>query len=270
MSNGRRNRNRRSAHTAYSMKCGGIKMPEIEETPKQQDFEDPFLAGNWRIEKAVKRFLKEQTDANHVAVLCAIKQCIQTNAHLLSPVIIDESGENFEFRLIQTDDGKLWQVGFTSQEEFDKGAPSECLSNFMDVTFDACMETDSAGMILNPWGDMPFTLPMDLIRTLKICMILEHSNMWIPCKAANNESSGLIPDILQNGEELYFPAFSTPEEMGEYGNGFEKIEKAFPEIIQLAKNNEQHPVGIVIDAFTSPFLLRRELYKLVIDFSKGR
>lgn len=255
--------------------------------------EDPFLAWNWQIEKAVKRFLKEQNDANHVAVLSAIKQRILDGGHLLSPVIIDDSGENFEFRLIQTDDGRLWQVGFTSQEEFDKGAPSECLSNFMDVTFDACMETDSAGMILNPWGDVSFTLPMDLIRTLKLCIILENSDLWIPCRTVlgdadaakmdqavrevgasgnmesligmeftNDEPIRFIPDILQNGEDLFFPAFTTAEEMGEYGNGFSKIEKPFPEIIRLAENNEQHPIGIVIDPYTNPFLLRRELYGL--------
>jgi hypothetical protein len=33
----------------------------------------------------------------------------------------------------------------------------------------------------------------------------------------------MVPDILQNGEEFFFPVFNTAEEMGEYGDYFSKI-----------------------------------------------
>ena len=57
--------------------------------------------------------------------------------------------------------------------------------------------------------------------------------------------------------------FSSSEEMGEYGNGFSKVEKHFLEALQLAINNEKNVKGIVLNAFTEPFVLDREIFDIV-------
>ena len=73
----------------------------------------------------------------------------------------------------------------------------------------------------------------------------------------------LVPDILQNGEEFFFPAFTSEEEMGEYGNGFSKVEKHMLEVIKLARNNEKDLSGIVINAFSTPFVLEKTVFDMV-------
>ena len=51
--------------------------------------------------------------------------------------------------------------------------------------------------------------------------------------------------------------------MGDYGNDFSKIEKHMLEVIQLARNNEKKPIGIVLNAFTEPFVLDKEIWDMV-------
>ena len=65
----------------------------------------------------------------------------------------------------------------------------------------------------------------------------------------------MVPDILQNGDEFFFPVFTTAEEMGEYGNNFSNIQRHFLEAANLARNNEKNVAGIVINAFSEPFVI---------------
>ena len=74
----------------------------------------------------------------------------------------------------------------------------------------------------------------------------------------------MIPDILQNGEEFFFPVFTTAEEMGEYGKRFSKVEKHFLEATILARNNEKKVKGIVINAFSEPFVIPVDLFDLIM------
>ena len=73
----------------------------------------------------------------------------------------------------------------------------------------------------------------------------------------------LVPDILQNGDDFFFPVFSSEEEMGEYGEHFSKIQKHILEVIPIARNNEKNVVGIVLNAFTEPFVLDAEIFDMV-------
>ena len=73
----------------------------------------------------------------------------------------------------------------------------------------------------------------------------------------------MIPDILQNGEDFFFPVFSSVEEMGEYGNSFSKVEDSFLHAVVLARNNEKQVRGIVVNAFSEPFVLETEIFDLV-------
>ncbi|MEA4923506.1 MAG: SseB family protein [Eubacteriaceae bacterium] len=104
---------------------------------------------------------------------------------------------------------------------------------------------------------------------LSIIEILRDSNVWVPCTAVTGEDSAakdnfrLVPDILQNGEALYFPMFSTVKAMGDYGNDFSKIQKHMLEVITMAKTNAKEPVGIVLNAFSEPFVLDKEIWDIV-------
>lgn len=138
------------------------------------------------------------------------------------------------------------------------------------------------------------------LNRIKALRILRDSLVWIPCQAVVSEadqnailkmikdaeqSGGLeslvgktivhhdvtrmIPDILQSGEDLYFPAFTSEDEMGEYGEHFSKVQRPFLEAIHLARNNEKNVRGIVINAFTEPFVLPRNLFDLILSMPSG-
>ena len=133
---------------------------------------------------------------------------------------------------------------------------------------------------------------------MTILWYLKSSLLWVPCSAVLSEadqsqieellarhegdfgsiegevfrsldSIRLVPDILQNGEDYFFPAFTTAGEMGEYGDSFSKVQKHVMEIIDLARNNEKDVKGLVINAFTTPFVVPKELFPAIEDLSKG-
>ena len=53
---------------------------------------------------------------------------------------------------------------------------------------------------------------------------------------STKEAVRMIPDILQNGEQFFFPIFSSVEEMGEYGEHFSKVQKHILEVIPMARS----------------------------------
>lgn len=127
---------------------------------------------------------------------------------------------------------------------------------------------------------------------LKLARILRDSWVWIPCNAIVGEedrktveqmideagddlssmagkeftSRGnirLVPDILQNGDDFFFPVFTSEEEMGEYGERFSRVQEHFLRAANLARNNKKPVRGIVINAFTEPFVVPKELFDLI-------
>lgn len=118
--------------------------------------------------------------------------------------------------------------------------------------------------------------------------LLRDSYIWIPCNVIVSEKDQknmeeasigmelqfeedvrLIPDILMSDDDYYFPVFTSDREMGEYGQHFSKVEKHFLEAIALARANEKDIKGIVINAFTEPMVIDRELFD-VIENLKSR
>lgn len=127
---------------------------------------------------------------------------------------------------------------------------------------------------------------------MKVLQYLRDSYVWVPCTAVMNEqdegklqkmiedangdtnsiigqtfttteSVRLIPDILQNGDEFFFPIFSSAEEMGEYGEHFSKVQKHIFEAMALAQNNEKKISGMVLDAFSGQFVINTDMMKLI-------
>ena len=128
-------------------------------------FHDPFLDGNEIIEEAIARFQADSTKENLTIVLEAIRRRMYENGHFMIPVIMSEDGREFTFRTLETTDGKQWLVVFTSPQEYEKGESSQILSNFIDTTLKACIDTVGTGFIINPWSQS-FILTAELIQLM--------------------------------------------------------------------------------------------------------
>lgn len=127
---------------------------------------------------------------------------------------------------------------------------------------------------------------------IDVLELLRDSFVWIPCNAipsdedqarleemlnaadgdldslkgmifSNQDQIRMVPDILQNGDDFFFPVFTRDDEMGEYGTHFSKLEKHFLEAIRLARGNEKNVKGIVIDAFSEPMVIDSELFDII-------
>jgi hypothetical protein len=302
---------------------------------KDASFDDPFLAGNELIEDAISRYYADSNKESLIALMDAIRQRMHADGHFIFPVFEEDDG--FTFQGVKDRDGKLWHVAFTSHAEYEKGAPSQVLSNFIDSTLKSCMEMDIEGFVINPWGQS-FRLSKDLIemmfkadggveysvpddritaelledgsflkRAIEICnrnrtqlnliklaRILRDSWVWVPCNAimsdadyaameklvmeaqengnldslvgmemSNQDNIRMVPDILQNGDDFFFPVFSSEEEMGEYGDNFSKVASHFLQAMNLARNNEKKVKGIVINAFSEPFVIPLEMFDII-------
>ena len=138
---------------------------------------------------------------------------------------------------------------------------------------------------------------MNLVKLMKI---LRDSRVWIPCTAimsaadteavaktikeaiekdsldvlvgstiTNQDEVHMVPDILQNGDDFFFPVFTTAEEMSEYGKDFSKIQEHFLTAVTLARNNKKKVTGIVINAFTEPFVIPEELFDIIAEMDSA-
>ena len=138
------------------------------------------------------------------------------------------------------------------------------------------------------------------MNMLKLMKILRDSWVWVPCNAVMSETDNdavlkmiqeaeenggldklvgktitnqdqirMVPDILQNGDEFFFPVFSTAEDMGKYGESFSKVQRHFLEAVNLAQNNKKKVTGIVINAFTEPFVMPMELLDIIAEMDSA-
>ena len=133
-----------------------------------QDVRDPFLVGNEIIEEAISTFHADQSDENLITVLESIRARMHADGHFVIPVVTHTGDEmTYSFRGINTNDGNVWNVVFTSQKEFEKGQPSQVISHFIDAALKACVEASEAkGFIVNPWSDDAFMLSRELIQII--------------------------------------------------------------------------------------------------------
>ncbi len=148
---------------------------------------DPFLKDNVIIENAIANFKEDDSTPRLDALLGSILIRMWQGGHFMIPVIpsesftamfdpgkikegdIIQSDEEQHFALCQitTDNGKRWNVAFTSQEEYEKGEPASIISYFIDSFLGSYIgqETDIEGVILNPW-DKPIFLTKEIIKII--------------------------------------------------------------------------------------------------------
>ncbi len=297
-----------------------------------------YLEGNERIEAAVEAYFAQPEEETLQAVLDAIRSRMHQDGHFLFPVTGSEK-DGLVLRTVLTADGKERPAAFTSQAQLRKGPESRILSNFIEAMLKVFADTDSPGLLLNPWG-RSFLLTADLIRRIlredgegegtdsdaavtpeqpaagsrlkkaveglrhcstdrsliRLLHILRESTVWVPCRAVmseadsaalekilkeaeaegglsmaegktitNQDSVRMVPDLLESGGDLFFPVFSSEEEMGEYGQGMSRIEVPFPEAAKRALRSGPEVRGAVVDAFTEPFVLPPEVLEAIAE-----
>ena len=72
------------------------------------EYHDTFLDGNELIEAAIDRYYRESSKETLIAILDTIRQRMHADGHFIFPVLVDEEDESrFDFRTIQTKDGKI-------------------------------------------------------------------------------------------------------------------------------------------------------------------
>lgn len=127
---------------------------------------------------------------------------------------------------------------------------------------------------------------------IEVLSILRDSTVWVPCNAimsdadeekllkmledaegdpdamagntfTNDDYIRLVPDILQRGDEFFFPVFSSEEEMGEFGAGFSHVARHMMDVIPLARNNEKNVSGIVVNAGGTGFIVDAKFFGLI-------
>lgn len=201
--------------------------------------------------------------------------------HWIMGILLNEPNQNFDYHQGE-------KIAFFVEEDEEKGiicwsemTPSQILKP--EDLEDGCMLRSAI---------TAFNTNRTEQGLIEIMEILRDSYVWVPCNAilsdvdqkafaelisnagndlksivemelSNQENIRMVPDILQNGDDFFFPAFISTEDMGEYGQHFSKVQKHFLEVIALARNNEKNVAGIVINAFTEPWVLDREIFDLV-------
>ncbi len=211
---------------------------------------------------------------------CWVRIC-GLSEHSILGTLLNEPDQNFDYHMGE-------KIAFNVQKtEDDKYI---CYSNMTPSMKLKASDLEDGSMLKN--AIIAFNQERTQDHFLDVLELLRDSLVWIPCNAvvgeadqnallemlekagddldslvgttiSNQETIRMIPDILQNGEDFFFPVFSSVEEMGEYGNSFSKVQKHFLEAIPMAEANEKNVSGIVINAFSDPFVLNRDLFDLV-------
>ena len=131
-----------------------------------------FLDKNHLIVEKIRAFRAEPTGESYGAILMQIRENMQADGHFLIPVWIPEEDKesedpSFSLHQLQTDDGGVYLVAFTDEEEVEKGPETGILSNFIDQFFDFVFLSDHiAGFILNPWSENNFTFTKPMMQSI--------------------------------------------------------------------------------------------------------
>jgi hypothetical protein len=183
---------------------------------------------------------------------------------------------------------EIGQVIYFTVEKNDNG-DDICvadLSQHLEITTDKLEN----GKYLEEVSD-EFYEHLDYSHYMDVLTVLRHSLVYIPCTAIFDEKDEnmlfemtqennvedivgkiiqfsndvrMIPDILQNKDgELFFPIFSSKNQIGEYGESFSFVQKNILDVITLAKNSKKKSQAIVLNPFTNNIIFSRDTWELI-------
>lgn len=261
---------------------------EDERQDEGEEFREEFLDGNERIEQAISTLYEDKSNEKITAVLSEIQQRMHEEGHFILPLHEDEK-QTLSFHEIQLENGETWVAAFTSFEEFEKGDISRALSHSIDATLKAFADMDTAGIVLNPWGQS-FWLPRDLMRIiidadegveylvpddtitkelledgsfLKRAIEICHRNPTQMNKIrlyrilrdsqiwipCVDKGEVLSPVIIDIEGDYYMPAFTSMDELKEAFEEDEAVKQSFMEVMELAENVEPEVCGVVLNKY---------------------
>ena len=188
-------------------------------------------------------------------------------------------GEQIVFSAQKTDDGVIC---------FSNLNPNKWMSE--EELEDGKLLEEAVAAFCEEQNDEHFTEVLELLRD---------SYVWIPCNAVMssadqerweavmkdiqenpqahqqdeafemNDDMWMVPAILENEGNPYFPIFSNMAAMGDFGDNYSKVQKHILEVIPLARENQVELKGIVLNPFTQAFALEPRLWD-IIEHLKSR
>lgn len=138
-----------------------------------------FLDNNYLIIEKIREFKADPKGETYGAILRQVYERMTDDGHFLIPVWTpeeekDREDPSFCFHQLQTDDGCIYLVAFTDEDEVKKGQESGILSDYMDQFFDIVFSSEHAsGFILNPWGENSFAFSKAIMQTIVDCYEME-------------------------------------------------------------------------------------------------
>ncbi len=130
--------------------------------------QDIRLAGNEKIEAAIRALQKETTDEMLAHTLTVIRKRAKENGHLIVSLDPSAGQEGLLMRVICTDDGKRWFAAYTGFEEQSKDSNGVMSAFTAEIgkLFQITLDADGIeGLILNPYH-CTIMLSKQLIRII--------------------------------------------------------------------------------------------------------
>lgn len=100
---------------------------------------------------------------------------------------------------------------------------------------------------------------------------LKQVSVWVPFHAGlldekgGQEGARLKPDILQNGDDYFYPCFSNDQDIPKaYYDRFSWLQLPFLDCLAAAEKIERYPVkGIVLDAFSESIEIDKGAFEVL-------
>ena len=101
--------------------------------------------------------------------------------------------------------------------------------------------------------------------------VLKQSKVWVPFNAylmdesEGQEGARLTPDILQKGDDYFYPCFSNEQEIPkEYYDSFSWLQLPFTDCLFAAEEVDRFPIrGIVLDALSDSVEIDKEAFEVI-------
>lgn len=123
----------------------------------------------FQVEKAIKALEQDRSQPHIYDLIAALKECLEKGSPFYVPLNTSEPHDLLEipkldlkhilqpsspdFRKVEMEKGGMAFCAFTSQEEMDKGQPTDYqVLSAADILFKALEDENVLGVILNPWG----------------------------------------------------------------------------------------------------------------------
>ena len=125
-----------------------------------------FHLGNLLVERAIDRFHADTGRITLAAALDAIRDRMHAGGRFIMPVQPSKDDPaRTEFLNVKTEDNGFCPAAFTSLDEYTRGPQAQMSINEISAALKATLDSDRAGLIVNPWGNALF-LSRQLVELL--------------------------------------------------------------------------------------------------------